>query len=830
MIEPIPPARSFRPRSLSLALLLFPSLALADARVEARRHFKSGMALIQAGEYERGIEALLEAYSVKPHPNVLFNIARAYESAGQVKEAIDHYRRYLRSKPADAEAVRASLARLEASLPKEAEKPPQPPPPPANKVDEEALRRLSLLAERLEELVGRAERAALPPPASEPVKPEPEGEPEESDWAPYSETVVTASRRAQSTLEAPNATTIITAEEIRLSGARSLPELLRRVPGAEVAVMGVGSANLSFRGFNQRIANKVLVLLDGRTEYQDFLGITLWPAVPVGLEEIERIEVIRGPGSALYGANAMLGVVNIITRPAGTGPGAELSALAGSGNVAQGSFLASGSQQGLRYRASVGYQQASKWSRDMASGRPDVASQSFDSSLGLRSARGNLTAQYALSREATLSASMGVNRLFTEIYPLGVLRNYYLDGLSSYTKADLGTGPLKLGLFWNHMTASAGPQYGPIGQRSLFTQLRSNVFDAELQLGQKFSLLGAHRLELGASARQKDVRWGYLSGPKSELHLAAFVQDEWRLFEPLWLVASYRVDRHPLLDHGNPGYAQSPRVSLLWLFAEGHSLRAAAATAFRVPTFLESYTEIRIPLPGVNGGSLLTTGSPTLRPERLAAYEVGYRGELAEAGLDFELTAYQNHVTDLVSITPPARLPPEQTWDAQSGTYLFGHSSFANEPLSYTARGVELGVKYTPVDRLDLKASAAWQRVGAEGGPAVCGPCTQAPQLKLFGSASYRSRSQLELSLDGSFTSATIWVEREPAPDDPTQIVPLQNLLPEYLVLNARVAYQLWQERLSLGLLGTHLGPSHAQHPFGNLIERRLLATLTVTP
>jgi iron complex outermembrane receptor protein len=137
--------------------------------------------------------------------------------------------------------------------------------------------------------------------------------------------------------------------------------------------MGLSSANLSFRGFNQRIANKVLVLVDGRPEYQDFLGVTLWPLLPVGLEEIDRVEVIRGPGSALYGANAMLGVVNIVTRAPGTGPGAEASGLWGNGNVGGGSFVASGGGR-LRYRASVGYLQGDKYSRDYGDDRVDVAS------------------------------------------------------------------------------------------------------------------------------------------------------------------------------------------------------------------------------------------------------------------------------------------------------------------------------------------------------------------------------------------------------------------------------------------------------------------------
>ena len=190
---------------------------------------------------------------------------------------------------------------------------------------------LAALVERLEKAIARAEamptaRRAGPGSArahraaASPLPAAAAAAAEDAGAVPYEERVVTASRRAQSSLEAPNATTVITAEDIRLSGATSLVELLRRVPGADVMKLGVGSANLSLRGFNQRIANKVLVLVDGRTEYQDFLGMTLWSAVPIGLEEIDRIEVIRGPGSALYGANAMLGVVNIITRAPGTGP------------------------------------------------------------------------------------------------------------------------------------------------------------------------------------------------------------------------------------------------------------------------------------------------------------------------------------------------------------------------------------------------------------------------------------------------------------------------------------------------------------------------------
>lgn len=821
-------------------LLLWATTTLADPRVEARRHFKTGMFLINEGKYDEAIAELLEAYAIKPHPNVLFNVARAHEAAGRPAEAVSFYRRYLDANPPDSDKVRETLAKLEPLVPKKTEPvtvveppakvDPKKVTPAAPVVDEATLAKIAALTERLEKAVEAAEQVAERP--VEPAAPKsgdaPAAPPEDFS-VPYEETVVAAARRSQSSLEAPNATTVITGDEIRASGLTSIPEILRRVPGAEVMAMGYSSSNLSIRGFNQRINNKVLVLVDGRPEYQDFLGVTLWPVVPVGIEEIERIEVIRGPAGALYGANAMLGVVNIITRAPGTGPRAEATGMLGNGNLAGGSFVASGGDA-VKFRASVGYQQADKFSRDYAEGRPDVVSAFPEPNLAMRSARANLTTFYAFNKQVSLAASGGVNRAFTEVYGIGLLRNYFLDGLGGYAKVDFTGGPVKARFFWNHLDATTGPQYGVQGQRSLQTTLESNVFDAEVLFQQGFELGGRHQLGVGVSGRLKRLAWGYTGSLTEELHGAAFIQDEWKVLSSLSIVGSFRIDRHPLIDKGKPGVVPSPRLSLVFTPFEGHAFRGMVASAFRQPTFLESYVNLPIPTPGVTGASVLTQGNRELLPESLLSFELGYRGEAARLGLSWDVAAYLNTVRNLVVLSAVQQLEANQAFDARSQTYLLGRSTFVNDPGSYRAIGGELGLTWNATRGLDVRLSTAMQTVQSVENAAVCGACTQAPAVKVNGGVIYRTPVNLDLSADVSYVTGTTWVEREPSPSDPTQILNVRNALPGFAVINARVAYRLLNDRVTFAVVGQQLGPNHQEHPFGNDVNRRVFAQITVQP
>src|SRR6185369_4914784 len=111
----------------------------------------------------------------------------------------------------------------------------------------------------------------------------------------FAETVVTASKGAQSPLDAPRSTSIITEQDIRLSGITKIPELLRRLAGVDVAETTNAQTEVSIRGFNQRLSNKILVLVNGRSVFVDLLGATIWQSLSIGAEDIQRIEVVRGP-------------------------------------------------------------------------------------------------------------------------------------------------------------------------------------------------------------------------------------------------------------------------------------------------------------------------------------------------------------------------------------------------------------------------------------------------------------------------------------------------------------------------------------------------------
>src|SRR2546428_3760798 len=203
--------------------------------------------------------------------------------------------------------------------------------------------------------------------------------------------------------------------------------------------MNPSDTNVSIRGFNRRLANKVLVLVDGRSVYQDFLGGTCWPVMDVAMQAIDRVEVIRGPGSALSGANGFAGVVNIITRTGEDISGARAFAQAGDHGTYQGVISTGGRTGKLNYRTTFAYDRADKWTRDFADGRVDLSSQFPQPDRSREIERADLAATYDLGK-TQVTAGGGVGNRPTEVAPPGAPRSFRGTGPRGLPRLGPGIG------------------------------------------------------------------------------------------------------------------------------------------------------------------------------------------------------------------------------------------------------------------------------------------------------------------------------------------------------------------------------------------------------
>src|SRR6202790_453356 len=168
--------------------------------------------------------------------------------------------------------------------------------------------------------------------------------------------VTSVSRKAQKISLAAAAIFVITQEDIHRSGATNIPDLLRIVPGLDVSQINANSWAVSARGFNYQFSDKLLVLIDGRAVYTPLLGGVNWDTQNVPLEDIDRIEVIRGPGATIWGANAVNGVINIVTRRAENTKGGLVTAGGGTEGLAQGPGPNGGAiKQNTNYRVFANY-------------------------------------------------------------------------------------------------------------------------------------------------------------------------------------------------------------------------------------------------------------------------------------------------------------------------------------------------------------------------------------------------------------------------------------------------------------------------------------------
>jgi iron complex outermembrane receptor protein len=818
-----------------LACALFASRsARADARTEARSHFRKGMESISNGRYEEGIADLQRAYEILPHPNVVFNIARAYAESGDLEDAVVFYKKYLEGNPPDRADVQLVVQSLEARI-----------------------RRQQAALQAARETVGPTAPTAptttpgteagneQPPPVAPVVAPLPKPTDAELGQARtedvFAETVVTASRGAQSPLDASSSTSIITEQDIRLSGISKIPELLRRLAGVDVAETTGSQTEVSIRGFNQRLSNKILVLVNGRSVYVDLLGATLWQSLSIGVEDIDRIEVVRGPGSALYGADAFNGVINIITKQPGEGT-SGINAGYGSNDTTHASLWATGRREDFAWRASAGFDNLPRWSREVPPNRKDLHVFTPDQDLSSRTTRLDLRGTHRIGKDVTVGLGGGLTQGKLELLGIGPLNDVDLENFtSSDITAFVDSKHVQARVFWNRFRTNFGVNAAQVGQSLLPGRADQNVIDGELQYLAKFETgkSVAHDLHVGVGYRMKEVQWTYLDRQRYEHHEAFFVHDEIKFGKYFAFVGDYRLDIVPYLERA----VSSPKGALLFHPSKQSTLRASVATAFRTPTFLESYLSIpvQLPLAGAaldSNASRPDQGAFKVNPERIFAAELGYLNQDSDF-ITLDTALFFNHASDLIILADNRAITVGDVSrglanpDPVTGLYPAFFGGFDNQCQSYNVYGSEIGVRTFPLEGLDFYANYSLSLLKQDD--SACTAVQRAANVKdertsthkLNAGVQLRTKAGIDGSIDFHYVSPQTWAE---------QIVDIEQQrirseafhLNAYSLLNARLGYRFLKNQAEVSVMAFNLlGSEHREHPFGQKLGRRAMAYLT---
>ena len=552
--------------------------------------------------------------------------------------------------------------------------------------------------------------------------------------------ISTASRRAEPLREVSAAAFVLTAEDLRRSGAQSLPDALRLVPGVEVAQVGTGTFAISIRGSNDRYANKLLVLVDGRSVYSPLTAGVSWELLDIPLPDIDRIEVVRGPGTALWGSNAVNGTINILTRNGAAGAGSRVGLLVGGGGSGGDTLLQArhgwSAGEGVDMRV---WAQA-RGARDVRYPMPDDPGRWRTLGAGLRIDQSAAQVQRMLSLSIHQSVIDSPDREQSLQPPyLGIVdRRRRASGLSLQ--------------FDEQRTLDANHALGVLAslthEQIPVAEAHSRTLVADLDLQHRWAWRPDQSLIWGVSVRQArdsspdSANLTYLDRqPLTRSGL--YARNDWTLAEAgLHLSAAIR------LEHQAKEPTQvEPTLRALWSPAEGQTLWAAWSKAARLPVRTERSLLITLDVqpPAGSGppGPVQTLFDPRLAPvpqgsEHLMALEFGWRGELGPT-LFADLALYRHRLSDLRNIRPagPTRVgtnPPRTVIDV-----------YTDNAGRATLDGLEAFADWRPQPQWRLQAGLTLTRLK----PSAAETGRNQPGMQVFGrlSTDFAGGRQFDLTL-----------------------------------------------------------------------------------
>jgi iron complex outermembrane receptor protein len=487
--------------------------------------------------------------------------------------------------------------------------------------------------------------------------------------------VLSATRLPQSRREAPVAITVIDREMIEASGYTEIPDLLRLVPGFLVDYDSGHIQAVSYHMLVNRFVRQQQVLIDGRSVYSPNFGGVQWTELPITIDDIERIEVVRGANAATYGSNSMLGVINIITREAVLDRGIDLKVNAGSNKLLEG-FMRYGNTTGkLDYRFNAAYRKDNGFDQRDDEKKVRLFNSRFDYQLNTRD---NLLLQMGYSegpREEDNTFSSGIpthtRETFSQYQQIKWRRTENVNNEYS--------------LQFYHTELSENNSYTRTDIPILVDEYqKSQRYDFEFQ--HAFSMDDKTRFVWGASYRLDRVLNPLYLGTQDSLDKRTrrlFGETEYRFFDDFLVNAGLMIE-----DNDITGTELSPRIAFNYDIGVNDTIRAAYSHANRTPTLFEEYPNTYITSP-VYDQVFIDNGS--IESETVDNYELAWVGNSKDRKLNYDLKFFREDVNGLISY---ANISPYPDYDNQTSYF----DNFDNARIT----GFEGTLDYRPSTEIRL--------------------------------------------------------------------------------------------------------------------------------
>ena len=626
----------------------------------------------------------------------------------------------------------------------------------------------------------------------------------------FNATVVSASKTPEKLMDTPAAVYVLSNEDIKRSGATSIPEALRIVPGVQVSQIDAHSWAISIRGFSGALANKLLVLMDGREVYDPLFAGVYWDIQDTMLEDVERIEVIRGPGSTLWGANAVDGVINIITKKAQDTQGNLLS-------------LSLGNQVNAmveeRYGGSIedaGYYRVYGKYLDLADEKTAEGANAHDGQAETRTGfradwKGDKTSpdDYTLEGNMYRSDTSDLRSVPTFVTPFSQMEP---ENINASGENIMGK--------WNHtfsddshFTLQSYLNYDARDQLTLGD--RETTWDVNAQY--ELPAMGINKIIVGGGYRYNDLELTetpiitVTGAHESDNIFNVFAQDKITLVPKDWFLTLGSK-----LEHNDyTGFEVEPSASLQWQMNDSQMSWASVSRAVRTPSPLERQLTVIEGIQSLAGvpAELLLQPNSDFDSEDVVAYELGYRNQLTPK-INLDVTGFYNHYSYLSTLSFTGL-----TVGLTPVPHFIFPLAFTNDTYGET-HGIETVADWRVLDNLKLSTSYSIMAMHLHGPPA-----NQAIGSELAQQESpeyqFNVREQWDITKSVTFDTTLYYTSSLPA-----------FAVDDYWLLDMRVGWKI-MDGLEFSMVGQNvLGPARLEFPSASstnnvLIKQSILGNLT---